>query len=279
MNPDIAREIRENVARARLLIRKGELAQAMRHLASALEANAGLKAFGPMRYEIEVGFGEAFADLNVQASMQPLLTPPGSDKPISLKYVRGKDKTLAVLFSNLVQRLDAAADRQLVEQMKEREARKQDLIARAHAQFEEGELPKGRAFIQKVLEEFGDDDSKISIEMAELLRTANMPLDAAEILREAVDKFPKDPKIYTLLIDSYERATNYSKAEDIYARAFRQFGAHPRMVYRLSKLYVAMKRYKDAQKLLEPLARDNPDFEEAHKMLALVNKRLKPSRS
>ncbi len=274
MNPDIAREIRENIARARLLIRRGEFAPALRLLAAALELNAGLKSFGSMRYEIEVAFGEAFADLNVQPAMQPLLTPPGGDKPVSLKHIRGKDKALATLFANLVRRLEAEADKRTLEQMKEREARKRDLLARARAQFAEGELPKGRAFIQKIIEEFGDEDARLHIHTAELLRDVSMPLDAADILRDAIDKFPKDPKLYTLLIDSYERAKEYSKAEDIYARAFRQFGTHPHMAFRLARLYVNWKHYKDAERVLAQLLREDPDFEQARKLLELVRKRL-----
>lgn len=273
MNPDIARAIREDIARARLLIRREELAQALRLLGGALARHAVLKAVGPMRFELETSFGEAFADLNVQPAMQPLLTPPGEDKPVSLKFVRGKAGPLAALCSGLADRLEAEADRKILEQHKERTARKQDLILKARGYFAEGDLPKGRAFIQKVLDEFGKEDSRLPLHMAQLLWDAGMVLDAAEILRVAIDDFPKDPKLYSLLVDCHVKASDFAKAEDIYGRMLRHFGMVPQLVCNLARLYIAWKRYQSAEDVLVPLLQENPDLEEAHKLLAMAQKR------
>ena len=276
MNPDIARSIREDIARARLLIRREELMQALRLLGTALTKHAMLKAFGPMRFELETAFGEAFADLNVQPAMQPLLTPPGCEAPVALKFVRGKAGALATLCSGLADRLDAEADRKLLEHQKERDARKQELIQKARAQFAEGDLPKGRAFIQKVIDEFGTDDARIPLQMAHLLWDTGMVLDAADILRGAIDVFPKDPKLYTLLVDCCVKGNEFAKAEETYGRMFRQFGTQPQLVLNLARLYVSWKRYPSAEEVLVPLLKAEPDLEEAHKLMAIVLKHKKP---
>lgn len=267
------RTVREHIARSRTLLRRQEPVQALRMLASALEQYAGIKVMGPQRFEAEAAFGEALADCNHHPDLQPVLIPPSGDKPVQLKLVRGKEAALGALCNALAAKIEQAGRQQEQEAERERLERRKVLIGKAKGLLNGGDLPKARAFIRKLLDEYGANDPELHLSMAEGLRGAGMVMDAAELLETAISLFPKESVLYTAAIDNYAGAGKFDMAEAVFKRVLRQFGAHPKSFLTMAQLYAVAGRKEKAAELLYQILQSHPDFEEARGLMEYLGMR------
>jgi len=265
-----AKTIRENIARARIYLQRQDFAVAMRTLSVAMGQYAGMKAVGASRFEIEEAIRMALNDCNRQAKLREVLTPAGGSTPTQLRYVRGKEEMLARVFASLAISLEQAHRQQIREKEQQWLERRQRLSSKATEFLDGGELHKGLAFIRRVLEEYGNNDPDLHLTMAEYLRNADLVLDAAEILGQAIELFPKATALYAASIKWYAEIGKLDKAEIIFRRGIRQFGIHPRNLLAMARIYAEAGQRAKAVSLLYRLLQDHPDCEEAKTLLGQV---------
>lgn len=271
--PDTAKSIRENAARAKVYLRRHELPVALTTLAAALQEYACAKAFGPTRFEIEAAFNDALSECNRIPEMQQVLIPPGGDKPVQLKFVRGKEAPLAGLLATLATRFAKDAALQSQEEERQRQNRRVELMEKTKSLLRQGDRPKGRAFANKLLDEYGKDDPGLYLSIADTMRAADLGLDAAELLENAITLFPKESTLYSALIDIYASAGMYEKAEEGYRRVLKQFGKHPKTLLNLARAYATWGRKAKAVALLYQITYDYPTFQEAKDALTQLEGR------
>jgi tetratricopeptide (TPR) repeat protein len=267
-----SKAIRENIARSKVCFRRHESIQGLRIMASTMEQFLAAKLTGPPRYEIEVGLTETMVECNRDPDIQIILTPPGEDKPVPLKYVRGKEPAIISLLGALIAKLEArqAEQAQAVEQQSM--ARRDDLIARCTDLLREGDLPRAKAFIRKLLDEFGETQPNLYAEMSTAMAAAGMALDAAEFLEKAIERFPRETSLYTALIGVYAGARQYDLVDGVYRQIYKQFGLHPRTMINQAKACYTWGRRQKAVDVLLHAVEEFPDSSEARNLLEQINK-------
>ena len=99
-------------------------------------------------------------------------------------------------------------------------------------------MARARVFLHRCLEEYGPSDPSLYAVAAERFLAANLPLEAAVAYEMGIETFPKEPERYSSAIDIYISMREYEKAEHIFDRVIRQFGAHPRTLLKMAYFYL-----------------------------------------
>lgn len=265
-----AKTVRENIARARIYIQRQDLVAAMRTLSAAMSQYADIKAAGVARFEVEEAIRVALDECNRQSRLREVLTPAGGTAPAQLRYVRGKEGMLARVFAGLAVSLENTHRQLIREKEQQWLERRQRLAGKAQEFLESGELHKGLAFIRRVLAEYGNSDPDLHLSMAEYLRDADLDMDAAEVLSQAIELFPKAAVLYAASMKLYAAIGRLDKVEGIFRRGLRQFGTHPRNLLAMARIYAEAGQRAKAVSLLYRLLQEHPDCEEAKTLLGQV---------
>ena len=248
--------VSQNIARAKSLVKRRELARGLDCLIAALENFTPGDLIGKARYEVEVHVQQCVADINLNPKVRELLTELAHSSAVHIHYKPGEEATLLSVLGVLRKALEnmAQADKQGVQEA--RRQRKVELFEAGQRLLAEGESLKAKVELRRLAEEFGKEPG-ILAQIGTLLAQAKMPADAAEFLELAIEAFPKDGQTYGALVDCYMDAHEYAKAEAVYVKALKQFGAHPRTLVNLAKIYKLLnKRQKAAEAAQKALALD-----------------------
>jgi len=81
--------------------------------------------------------------------------------------------------------------------------------------------------------------------IGEMFAAAGLLLEAAEMFKLALEKFPDDGEAWRLAIDAYDSLGEFRKAEMLYLEALKVFGAHPLTYLNMAKFYYKWRK-KDA---------------------------------
>jgi tetratricopeptide (TPR) repeat protein len=248
--------VSQNIARAKSLAKRRELPRALECLIAALENFTPGNLIGKARYEVEVNVQQCVADINLNPEVRKLLTELTHSSAFHINYTPGEEAALITVLGVLHKALThmAQADKQGAQAA--RKQRKAELLEAAQRLLADGEGVKAKVELRRLAEEFGKDTG-ILVQAGTLLAQAKMPADAAEFLELAVEAFPKDGQAYGTLVDCYMGMKEYEKAEVVYVKALKQFGAHPRTLINLAKVYKLLnKRQKAAEAAQKALSLD-----------------------
>lgn len=263
--------VTQNIARAKSLIRRDEPVRALDALLAALGAFEPSAIVGKARSVVEITLYECVAELNAHARIQSLIREiSGSDKT-AIAYKPGSEDTLAAVLRIVRKALveaEAAAVKAVGEQA---ERRKQDLLERGKACLAAGEGPRGKAMLRRLSEEFGTEPGILE-EIGGLFIEAGYRDDAVEFLEQAVELFPRSGNAYAALADCYWELREYEKGETLYLDAIKEFGAHPRTLVNLGRLYIAWNKRDKAFDVLNKAVRKDPDNKEARELFAKVDR-------
>lgn len=254
---EVAKQIRENIARAKGYMRRDEIPRALQAAIDALTLYGKIKLIGAARFEIEVNLDEVLVDISRHGEIMPLLPPGKNGKPFLLRFVRGKEPLLATVLNRVATSLVEAANREERERVEKIERHKQELMHHGQFFLDGGDLPKARSFFRRAADEFGKIPGLL-LDIAERYHKADHPLEAAEIYEMAMDRFPRDPAAYSGAIACYMEIREYEKVERIYEFVLRQFGPHPRTLCNMAKFYMLWrKKEKAADFAYRALKRDS----------------------
>lgn len=156
---------------------------------------------------------------------------------------------------------------------RQRQNRRNELLEKTRSLLREGDRSRGKAFASKLLDEYGKEDPGLYLAIADTMRAADLGLDAAELIENAITLFPKESALYSALIDIYSTAGMYEKAEEGYRRVLKQFGKHPKTLLNMAKAYATWGRKAKAVALLYQVTYDYPDFQEAKDALTQLEGR------
>ena len=248
--------VSQNIARAKSLIKRRELARGLDCLIVALEHFTPGDLIGKARYEVEVNVQQCVADINLNPRVRELLTGLTRSSAAHIHYTPGEETTLLTVLGVLRKALEnmEQADKQGTHEA--RRQRKAELLESGQRLLAGGEGLKAKVELRRLAEEFGREPG-ILAQIGTLLAQAKMPADAAEFLELAIEAFPKDGQTYGTLVDCYMGVQEYAKAEVVYVKALKHFGAHPRTLVNLAKIYKLLnKRQKAAEAAHKALALD-----------------------
>lgn len=242
------KELRENIARANGYLRRGEVVKALNAMSLALRQFTGIHLMRASRAELDIQISDFLNSLVHNQVMQPLLDPGGSGKPKSIPYQQGKENILATVLDGLANILTSEAEDKIRREAEARLERKKSLIETGTKLIQDGQLAKGRAFLKRVAEEFGDD-AGIRVQVGKIFEANACLLEAAEIYEESIEKEPKEAAAYTGAISAWLELREYEKAEKIFMAVLRNFGAHPNTFGRMAKMYWEWRKKDKAEEM------------------------------
>lgn len=254
------------LARAKALLRRDETIRALEAMVEGLQLFEPKKMMGKARFEVEVLIEECVAELNRQPCIRALFEDLAKSRKAFVPYAPGREQKLLETVRLIGKALqdNIAAKEQAREE--EKTGRRTTLEQKGVAYLKEGDMPRGKAALRVLAEEFGEEPG-VLVQVGELLLEHKLYYEAAEALERSIEVFPKNSKAYSLAADCYKDVMEHDKAEAVYLRAIREFGKHPRTMLNLAKVYLAWNKKEEAfQAAQEALSRD-PSLEEAKELV------------
>jgi tetratricopeptide (TPR) repeat protein len=227
----------KKMARARAQLKRDDTVRALESML------AGLDEFDPQhvpakaRYEVEALITECVADLNRQPVVRTLFEALAKSKKAFIPYAPGQEQKLRGMLGILHKALHESAANAQKNEQEERTQRKISLQQKGLESLKAGDMPRGKASLRVLAEEFGDEPGLL-VQIAEWLLEYKIYFEAVEILEQAIESFPKEAKAYGLAAQCYRTMRELEKAETVYLKAIQRFGKHPRTLLNLAKLYI-----------------------------------------
>ncbi|MDR2695161.1 MAG: tetratricopeptide repeat protein [Deltaproteobacteria bacterium] len=248
--------VSQNIARAKSLAKRHELPRALGCLIAALENFVPGSLIGKARYEVEVNIRQCLADINTNPKVHKLLAELAHSSAVAISYTPGEEAALRTVLGVLHKALENMEQMEKQGTQHALKQRKAELIENAQSLLAGGEGVKAKVELRRLTEAFGKEPG-ILTQAGTMLAQAHMHADAAEFLELAIEAFPKDGPVYGTLVDCYMSLKDYEKAADVYLKAIKNLGSHPRTLVNLAKVYkLSNKRQKAAEAAHRALAMD-----------------------
>ena len=203
--------------------------------------------------------------------MQPLLDPGHNGKPRPIPYQQGKESALATVLDGLAKILRDEAEDSIRREAEARLERKKNLIQTGVQLMHEGQTARGRAFLKRVAEEFGDE-AGIHLQLAQLFVAAGQYMEAADMYEQAMEAQPREPAAYTGAVAAWEKLHEYEKAEEVYKAILRAFGGHPSTLGKMAKMYLDWRRRPQAEDTALRALQSDPGQADALAVMAALHK-------
>lgn len=264
--------VRENIARAKAYLRREDLARSMEAMRNALEALSGTRLVGQPRFETEVSIQEYVNDLNRHQAVRTFFEKRGVVRSPYMTFARGGEKDLAdrleTIRLGLVQEEKAKAEHAAEKVAQRRET----LLRNGQERLDAGDAPRGRSFLKRAADEFGNEPGVLT-DIGQRLQRAGLLFEAAEMFEAAINVFPADSRAHAGVVSAYMNLQEYPKAEEAYTRALRQFGTHPRTLVNMARMYLAWRKRDDAWTHARRALQIDPSNAEAQEIIDMLEGR------
>ena len=265
------KSIRENIARAKGYLRRDEVERALVTMSEALRQLAEIRLARSARAEVEIQIDEFLAALVRHSVLQPLLDPADTGNPRSITLQQGKEAALSTVLEGLAKILQTSAEQAVQQEAESRLARKKQLIGNGLDFLREGQVAKARAFLKRIVEEFGDEDG-IRLQMGQIFSAAGLFAEAAAMYEESMALQPREAAAYTGAVAAWMELREYEKAEAVYKTVLRTFGGHASTFGKMAKLYLEWHKKHDAEEAALRALQTDPEQADALEVMAALNK-------
>ncbi|WP_028588576.1 hypothetical protein [Desulfocurvus vexinensis] len=268
-----AKKIRENLARAKAALHKGELT---RSIACAIEAARdldGAQIFGREKFEVEVHLQEYLKEFNRHPDVKSHFSAKNVHVTPYVKYKRGGEAELTRALGGLLDELEHKGRTQEQHADAQRARRKEDMLAGAQASLDARELPKAKALLRRVAEEFGREPGVLA-DCGQRLLQAELFYEAGEYLEQAVALDPRDSRALAGAVQAYTGAREFPKVEALYKQALQTFGMHPRTLLHMARMYLDWRKNDEAYDCARKAFELDPALDEAQAIMEQTGKRI-----
>ncbi|WP_461209125.1 hypothetical protein [Desulfocurvus sp. DL9XJH121] len=240
-----AKRVREDVARARAALGKGNALKSLEHFVRAVDEFKDARIFGREKFEAEVHIQEYLKDFNRHPDVKKHFADKNIHVTPYVAYNRGGEAALLESANKVLAEMRGADKAE--EQIKEakQEHRKEELLEMGRSCLEAKEFPKGKSVLRRLVEEFGSEPG-LKTEVGRMLLKAGLYFEAGEALEDALLDAPRDSKALSGAIQAYKHAGEYTKMEMLYKHALKTFGAHPKTLLHMAEMYVKWHKWDEA---------------------------------
>ena len=246
ISTDPDKNIRSNIARAKTLLRREELIEALELVIVILATLPQSKATGSLRFSIEAGIDDLLGIISRMNRIQPFLPKAPNNRHFTFKYIKGKEDLIAAALGRLIDSLYAEVEEEKQAEEQKREEHRNRLLDSGQAMLDSGEPGKARVLWRRYLDEYAKEDPPQYAELANRFRVAGYPAEAANLLEYGIERFPREASLYATAIDIYLGLKGYEQAEQLYIALMRQFGPKVSILIRLANLYYEWRRKQRA---------------------------------
>lgn len=259
--------VTQNIARAKAALRKGDVLKGVECLLEALNLFEPKKIIGKSKYETEILLLECLEELNHNPRVLEFLkkvTQPGKEPGIP--YTPGQESQFMGMLQIVLRALREDVQEQEDSFEGNREERKSELWLKGSGFLKSGDMPRGKAVLRRMVEEFGDEPG-VQAMVGEALFQANLGIEAIEFLERALEIDPADNKPYTYLVQAYASNREFKKAERIYKLALRRFGQHYKTLISFAQMYKLWNKRDECYDVAQMALKESPDNPEAQELL------------
>lgn len=252
----IPKEIREDFARAKGYLRRGEVTRAMEAMGSNLRQCANNPTLKQHTNHIAALIYEFLNDLTFHHKMKCLLDPNNTGSPHKLIHTKGKEIALATALEGLAKILREADEANNANLANAHNNRFHTLVENGETHFKDGDITRGRAYFNRAASEFGKKEG-IYIDLAHKLTALEQHDSAVVMYVLSIERFPKNSIAYIEGTESCIKAMEYAKAEEIFLKILKQFGGHASTYGKMAKLYLLWrKKFKASDFVIRALQLD-----------------------
>ena len=253
-----AKDIREDIARAKAFIQRDDLLRSLGALRNALHLLARSQIFGVERFEIDALLDEALREVSGHKTLKKVL-------PSGLKHARGKDALLYRTVKKLHEKLEQAMERARVERQRKNMDELDGLLISAQDKLKEKDEMEARKLFRRASERFKDIPGLYS-DIGTRMMMGGLLQEATEYLNRALEQNPRDQRAHSSLIACLEGLGEPVKAEVALKSAIKYLGKHEPLMLRLAKLSLSQRNWSQAVELSEQVLEKNPLSSPARKI-------------
>ena len=257
-----ARNIRGGINRAKSYLLRSDLVKSMESIVEVLLEKQNLPVIGPGKQEVDNSLRDYCDEFNRNPQVLTLLQSFNVVNKKYLNYKSGQDDLIINKISALKLKMVQVEENEKQRARGEELAKCESLIAQGKAAIEAKDLPKARVSLKRAAEQYGHEPGVLA-RVGEIMVAGGSPKEAVDILRKALELFPKVAKPYKLLLDAHLALGNLGDAEAVYLDVIRQFGEHPLTLLNLAKLYLKMRKREKASDAAHRAYRLDPSLTEA----------------
>lgn len=262
------KSIKENVARAKGHMRGNRFRKAMDAALCALDVRARAKLYGQERLEADFQLAEFCDEFSDHPKIIAFLREIKYRARPFLRYEKERVDFVRGRLGIMRRRWDEKLEEKERARAERRLAEKEGWLEKADSCFKAGELPKGKVYLRRVAEKYGQEPG-VMTDVGRRMLEAELFYEAAELLGQTIELFPAEATAYKFRVEAFMGLGEYPKAEEVYLAAIKKFGAHPRTYLNMCELYkVWRKRDKIFEYAQRALALD-PTSPEAKKLLGM----------
>ncbi|MGE4552625.1 MAG: hypothetical protein AB7D57_05910 [Desulfovibrionaceae bacterium] len=254
-----AKEIREDIARAKSFVQRGDLLRSLEALRSALDMMVHGQIFGREKFEVGALMDEALREVSAHKTLKKVL-------PAGLVLNRGQEARLYEKVDRLHRKLAEAIERQRVEKQRLSFNELDEMLISAQDFLKQGEAMEARKLFRRASEQFRDVPGLLS-DIGTRLLLGGLAQEAVEYLAKALEIEPRDGRAHESLIACYELLNEPIKAEEAIKNALRRIGSNEVLLVKLGRLSVAQRNWSQAYDVARSILDKNPLSAPAKKIL------------
>lgn len=257
--PMTAKEIREDIARARAYAKKNDYLRTLKSLASAIRGLVTSQVFGAEKFEIQAHLDEALRDLNKMKMIRKLF-------PDGLKYEKGREKAFFQTLMRLHAKLGEAMEKARVAKLRKRLGVLDDNLIKAARLIKAGSPLEARKLYSKIAEYFQDIEG-IQSDIGNRLATFGLFQEGVPYLQKALEIQNTDVRAHNALILCYEGLHENGKAMAAIKDAMRWLGPSENLYLRLARLHLEKREWGEVFNNAKAAHDRNPLNAEAAKLM------------
>ncbi|OIQ50983.1 hypothetical protein BerOc1_02928 [Pseudodesulfovibrio hydrargyri] len=258
-SPMTAKEIREDIARARAYAKKSDYLRTLKYLANAIRGMVTSQVFGAEKFQIQAHLDEALRDLNKMKMIRKLF-------PDGLNYRKGKEKAFYQTLMRLHKKLGEAMEKARVAKLRKRLGVLDDNLIKAAQLIHAGQPLEARKLYSKIAEYFQDIEG-IHSDIGNRMASFGLFAEAVPYLNKALEIQNNDARAHNALILCYEGMHEPDKAMAAIKDAMRWLGPSENLYLRVAKLHLQKREWGEVFNNAKAAYDRNPLNTEAAKLM------------
>jgi tetratricopeptide (TPR) repeat protein len=268
-----AKQAKEHIARAKGALSKADPIKAMQSGYEAVKLLKSGKIYGRERFEVDVLMNEFVVEYNRHPDIRAHFTARNIHATPYCKYERGKEKALMDFFDQTIKAFRHEEEQSDQEQAEKHEQTKFKWLEHAQKLLDSGDTAKAKVYLRRVADNYGGEPGVLTDVGARMLG-AGLYFEAGEALEEAFDMNQKDSKALAYAVKAYKNAREYTKMEQLYKKALKVFGAHPKTLLNMAKMYLDWHKWDEAYNHAKQAYDGDNSLEEAKQIMETTGKRI-----
>ncbi|THB67701.1 MAG: hypothetical protein D6E12_08020 [Desulfovibrio sp.] len=266
-----AREIKEQLARARGYFHSHDVMRSILALATGMKVLVEQPVFGVARQEITTHILEVTQLLNRAEEVQ-LHVPQG------LEYTKGADKRFLGMLIRLVKTIKEEAGKETLEQARDRKLKMDRALIRGQKQLDAGKTAEAEEAFNEAVSLYVDEH-KLFVFIASKLIKAKLARQALKYLQRALKVDGDDSQAYLAMAEAQSQIGEAGKAEAILRQAETKFNDDTDVHLAFAQALELKGRLKEALVAAKKAYDAEPGMNEARKLLTRLAKKARAAQA